>query len=42
MSRRSGRLIQISNQGIFMKKIVIAAALLVLGSSAHAGTYNVA
>ena len=30
----------ILTQGISMKKIVIAAALLTIGASAHAGTYN--
>jgi hypothetical protein len=33
--------VQISKQGIPMKKIVIAAAALMISASAHAGTYNV-
>jgi hypothetical protein len=43
MERMTGRLtLQISKQGIPMKKIIIAAAaLLAITASAHAETYNV-
>jgi hypothetical protein len=43
MGRMTGRLtLQISTQGIAMKTIMIAAAaLLAIGASAHAETYNI-
>jgi hypothetical protein len=40
MARWSKRLTSFSNEGISMRKIAIAAALVMISASAHAGTYS--